>query len=256
MNLDEIKSNYTVSDEEIVERTKTIVDRNNKTVQSVERPIAFVNAGQSGSGKSGLTEISKNEVGSARAVVFDVDLYRDAHPQAEEIKQNHPAYFSDITHEFAAKVAIAVTDEAIKNRQNIIFDRTSNKIRSIERLDKQLRQIDDPYRVEMKVMATDFDTSKMRVHFRYEEQGGAGFGRYVREDVQKEIYDGIADVIKQVEERKLVDKISVYDKNRKVIYENELVNSEWKKEPNAYAVLQEERNQILKGSHALHVQQG
>lgn len=233
-----------------------IVKENNNTVKSVSNPVAVINAGQSGSGKAGLTQKSKEEFGQAGAVVFDVDEHRDVYPNAERIKQNDPAHFSDITHEFASKVAIAVTDEAIKNRQNVIFDRTSNKIRSIERIDSQLRQIDNPYRVEMKVMGTDFETSKMRVHLRYEQQGGAGFGRYVREDVQREIYDGIADVIKRVEERKLVDKITIYNKNLKPVYENELVNGEWKKQPNGYQALIEERAKPLLGRDSLHIQQG
>lgn len=105
-------------------------------------------------------------------------------------------------------------------------------------------------------MGTDFETSKMRVHLRYEQQGGAGFGRYVREDVQREIYDGIADVIKQVEERKLVDKITIYNKNLKPVYENELVNGEWKKQPNGYQALIEERAKLLLGRDSLHIQQG
>lgn len=102
-------------------------------------------------------------------------------------------------------------------------------------------------------MGTDFETSKMRVHLRYEQQGGAGFGRYVREDVQREIYDGIADVIKQVEERKLVDKITIYNKNLKPVYENELVNGEWKKQPNGYQALIEERAKPLLGRDSLHI---
>lgn len=253
---DDFSEQYPFSQIDIDKVVADLIQENNENVKSVSNPVAVINAGQSGSGKSALTKLSQQEFFATGAVIFDVDEHRNDYPNAESIKLNHPAHFSDITHEFASKVAIAVTDEAIKNRQNVIFDRTSNKIRSIERLDKQLRQIDEPYRVEMKVMATDFETSKMRVHFRYEQQGGAGFGRYVREDVQKEIYDGIADVIKQVEERKLVDKITIYNKNLNIVYENELVNGEWAKEPKGYQSLIKERAKPLLGSDALHIQQG
>lgn len=253
---DDFSEQYPFSQIDIDKVVADLIQENNENVKSVSNPVAVINAGQSGSGKSALTKLSQQEFFATGAVIFDVDEHRNDYPNAESIKLKHPAHFSDITHEFASKVAIAVTDEAIKNRQNVIFDRTSNKIRSIERLDKQLRQIDEPYRVEMKVMATDFETSKMRVHFRYEQQGGAGFGRYVREDVQKEIYDGIADVIKQVEERKLVDKITIYNKNLNIVYENELVNGEWAKEPKGYQSLIKERAKPLLGSDALHIQQG
>lgn len=256
MNLDELHKQYPYTQSDVDKIVKQVVYENNEQAKSVEKPVAIINAGQSGSGKSKLTEISESEYSETGVVIFDVDRHRIQYPNSQALQVSHPAYFSDVTHEFASKVAIGAVDEAIKNRQNIVYDRTSNRISSIERIDRQLRQTENPYRLEMKVMATDFDTSKMRVHLRYEEQGGAGFGRYVREDVQKEIYDGVANTIKLVEERKLVDKISVYDKNLKVIYENELVNGEWQKPSQAYEILQQERGKMLTGEAALHVQQG
>src|SRR5699024_591855 len=126
---------------------------------------------------------------------------------------------------------------------NILFDQTSRTPDGIKIISDRAKAKDMPYDVELHVIATDLDTSRMRVHGRYENGGGApGGGRYVDEDFQKKSYQGVADTVKTIEDDKSVDRLVIYNRNGKPIYDNLLKNGKWQNTPKAHETLLNERD--------------
>lgn len=63
----------------------------------VDRPRIIITAGQPGAGKGGLVRIAQIELGG-NVVTVDPDRLRDKHPQAEQLRQQHPYTWSGHTH--------------------------------------------------------------------------------------------------------------------------------------------------------------
>lgn len=236
---------YELSTDEIDEVSKRVVTLQVANLTTQERPVIIFTGGQSGGGKSSITDLQKERLNQDVAIV-DADRYRGSHPKAEEIGNLYKSIASSLTHQAGARISNKVRDAAFDKGANIIFDQTSRTPDGIKIIGDRAKAKDIPYDVELHVIATDLDTSRMRVHGRYENGGGApGGGRYVDEDFQKKSYQGVADTVKTIEDEKAVDRLVIYNRNGKPIYDNSLKNGEWQNKPKAHETLLNEREREL-----------
>lgn len=236
---------YELSTDEVDEVSKRVVTLQVANLTTQERPVIIFTGGQSGGGKSSITDLQKERLNQDVAIV-DADRYRGSHPKAEEIGNLYKSIASSLTHQAGARISNKVRDAAFDKGANIIFDQTSRTPDGIKIIGDRAKAKDIPYDVELHVIATDLDTSRMRVHGRYENGGGApGGGRYVDEDFQKKSYQGVADTVKTIEDEKAVDRLVIYNRNGKPIYDNSLKNGEWQNKPKAHETLLNERDREL-----------
>lgn len=236
---------YELSTDEVDEVSKRVVTLQVANLTTQERPVIIFTGGQSGGGKSSITDLQKERLNQDVAIV-DADRYRGSHPKAEEIGNLYKSIASSLTHQAGARISNKVRDAAFDKGANIIFDQTSRTPDGIKIIGDRAKAKDIPYDVELHVIATDLDTSRMRVHGRYENGGGApGGGRYVDEDFQKKSYQGVADTVKTIEDEKAVDRLVIYNRNGKPIYDNSLKNGKWQNTPKAHETLLNERDREL-----------
>lgn len=241
----QLEEKYKLSTAELDQVGKPIAESEMSILERQERPVIIFTGGQSGSGKSSITSIQLERFAEDIAVI-DADLYRGYHPKLKEINQLHADISSQLTHQAGAGISNRVRDAAFDKGANILFDQTSRTPDGIKIIGDRAKAKDIPYDVELHVIATDLDTSRMRVHGRYENGGGApGGGRYVDEDFQKKSYQGVADTVKTIEDEKAVDRLVIYNRNGKPIYDNSLKNGKWQNTPKAHETLLNERDREL-----------
>lgn len=241
----QLEEKYKLSTAELDHFGKPVAENEVFRLNRQEKPTIIFTGGQSGSGKSSITSIQLERFNKDIAVI-DADRYRNYHPKLEEINQLHSDISSQLTHQAGAGISNRVRDAAFDKGANILFDQTSRTPDGIKIIGDRAKSQEIPYDVELHVIATDLDTSRMRVHGRYENGGGApGGGRYVAEDFQEKSYQGVADTVKTVEDEKMVDRLVIYDRQGKQIYDNSLKNGEWQNKPKAHETLVNERDREL-----------
>lgn len=240
-----LEEQYKLSTSELDHFGKPVAENEVFRLNRQAKPVIIFTGGQSGSGKSSITSIQLERFNKDIAVI-DADRYRNYHPKLKEINDHHSGISSQLTHQAGAGISNRVRDAAFDKGANILFDQTSRTPDGIKIIGDRAKAKDIPYDVELHVIATDLDTSRMRVHGRYENGGGApGGGRYVDEDFQKKSYQGVADTVKTVEDEKAVDRIVIYNRQGKQIYDNSLKNGEWLNKPKAHEALVNERDREL-----------
>lgn len=240
-----LKEKYKLSTEELDDIGKNVAENEVFRLNRQDKPIVIFTGGQAGGGKSSLTSSQLKRFNKDIALI-DADRYRGYHPKLEEINERHSGISSNLTQQAGAGISNRVRDAAFDKGANILFDQTSRVPEGIKIIGARSKAQELPYDVEFHVIATDLDTSRMRVHGRYENGGGApGGGRYVDENFQEKSYKGLADTVKIIEDEKAVDRIVIYDKKAKPIYDNSLKNGEWEHKPKAHETLTSERERDL-----------
>lgn len=252
----ELIEKYKLSTQELDRIGNPIADLAAARLTSQNEPRLIFTGGQAGAGKSSISDLQVDRFQKDIAIV-DTDLYRNNHPKVKEIQELYPSIASNITHQAGAEIATRVGKAAFEKNANVIYDQTSRTVDGIRAVHDKVKENNLPHKIELHIMATDLDTSRMRVHSRYEEGGGMqGGGRYVDENFQKMSYNGIAETVKQVEQEKIVDHIALYNKKGEVFYENSLENGEWKHKPTAYEKFNQERERDLSPLEKKELEQG
>lgn len=247
---------YSLSEKEIDRAAANSIPTYTDHLSKQKEPVIVFTGGQAGAGKSSITEIQKSRFNKDLAII-DSDIYRKNHPKNQEIQSLYPTIASSLTHQAGAKISNRVRDAAFDKGANILFDQTSRVPNGIKAIAERGKNQATPYKVELHVMATDTDTSRMRNHARYEkDNGAAGGGRYVPEQFQKTSYDGVGDTVKKIEDDKSVDRIVLYDKKARVIYDNSLKDGEWLNKPEAHKKFVEERERELTVIEKKELEQG
>lgn len=211
-----------------------------KGTEQVERPQAVILGGQPGAGKSGLLEASKQDFNDHNVVTINGDELRFYHPQYLAIQKADERHFAELTDPYARPWTKQLFDRTIETRRNVVFEGTMREAGPIT--DTMRRLKDDGYHVVARVIAANENDSMAGIHRRYEEQRAAkGFGRWSNVQAHNDAYKGMPATVEFIERNKLADKVEVYDRKSRVIYENELNGGEWQRQPTARAAIEAER---------------
>lgn len=247
---------YKVSDDEIELIAKDIIEKEMSHLSSPKKPTIIFTGGQAGAGKGGITRQQLERFNNDIAVV-DADLYRNQHPKNSEIKELYPEIASSLNHQAGARIGNKIRDSAFEKNANVMFDQTSRTPDGIKAIKNRVAKEGKNYDIELHVLASDLDTSRMRVHSRYEDGGGAeNGGRYVDDAFQEKSYKSLADTVKVIEDEKTVDRIVLYNKYVEPIYDNKLINGEWENKPQAHKTLLDERQRELTSKEKKDLAQG
>jgi predicted ABC-type ATPase len=206
------KTSYTNS-EELKKAYETAKAKSFKGTKASEQPTAIYLAGQPGSGKSKMVEMSIDNLDNKTAVVIDTDIFRQTHPQYEKIAKESPETMYKFLDAYAFDVAGKIVDEAIKSKRNIVFDGTFGG--NFDFIKTSMQKMKDAgYNVEINALATNSTVSKMGIAARYEEQlAKSGYGRTVEVSYHDEVYKNIPKNIEKAIETGLVSKYRLYTRD-------------------------------------------
>jgi predicted ABC-type ATPase len=184
-----------------------------KETKASEQPTAVYLAGQPGSGKSRMVELSKDNLDNKTAVVIDTDIFRQSHPEYKKTAKESPETMYKVLDAYALDVAGKIVDEAIKSKRNIVFDGTFGG--NFDFIKTSMQKMKDAgYNVEINALATNSTVSKMGIAARYEEQlAKIGYGRTVEVSYHDEVYKNIPKNIEKAIETGLVSKYRLYTRD-------------------------------------------
>lgn len=210
-----------------------------------EKPLAIITGGQPGSGKSGITSKAKEELKTQGGhILVDADILRKQHPSYYDLLKKDDIQAANLTHQDASQWAVKLIMSAVENRRNLIIDQTSKDLAAFKQLATGLKQAG--YTVEFRAMAVNEKVSEQRIYTRYEEQKKQnGFGRFSTKDKHDQAYKGLANVVEHTEALKLVDKSTLYNKDHKAVYTNQLEDDQWRIGPQASQLLKYERDRQM-----------
>ncbi|MGY4831833.1 zeta toxin family protein (plasmid) [Sphaerotilaceae bacterium SBD11-9] len=217
-----------------------------------QNPRAIVTAGQPGAGKSGLASGAKEELRAQGGyVLIDADKLRVRHRDYQALLHEDDRTAADKTHVDAAAWANRLTREAAQGRRNLIVDQTSRDPAALQQLAANLHQAG--YTVELRVMAVNEKVSEQRIHTRYEQQKAVdGYGRFSNPANHAAAYAAVPVTVSTVEAAGAVDRITVYDKDHRVLNDRALQGGRWtgSSVPSADAIHAERTRPLSLQEHA------
>ena len=179
-------------------------------------PQIFILGGQPGAGKSVLTKRTFDKFNNGNFVVINSDEFRTQHPNAQEIFDNHDKDFAAYTDPDVRVWGSEVFDAAIKGRYNIIFEgtmRTTQICETIKRLQAE------KYTVNILAMAVPEVESRISIYARYQEQlEKYPIARFTSRFSHDAAYYGMLDTLQKIEDEKLYDTITVYNREGNIVY--------------------------------------
>lgn len=222
-----------------------------------EKPVAIITAGERNAGRLIIAEAAKDQLSHSGGFV-KIDH--------EELASYHPDYFSIADKNGIREAHKAVSPEskkwagnlleaAMEGRKNIVIDQSSKNPDSVEQLTQVLHK--EGYQVELRIMATPEHVANYREEAVNEHSLMATGIADIKTQLERyEERRGINATVAAVEDKKLVDAISVYDRDGNLAYSNTLdANKTWFKEPEAAKTLDFENTKPLRATEADYYQQ-
>lgn len=171
-------------------------------------PIVIILGGQPGAGKTELEKLSLKELGG-HVIVCNADLFRDYHPNAEEIKNRYEAYYPEITAKFAREWNNGLRSYCEANRLNYILETTFSSGPAMNQTIAELQE--KGYRVGIKLLAVHPLLSLLGTHIRFEEmKANEKAGRLVGKEAHDARYNLVAPTLFLVQSESLYNRLQIY----------------------------------------------
>lgn len=178
---------------------------------AADGPVVVILGAQPGAGKTELERITRAELGG-NVVNCNADLFRDFHPQAEEIKQRFEAYYPQITAPAAQEWNKGLRDYCEANRLNYILETTFSSGQKMNETIAELQQ--KGYRVEIKLLAVHPKLSLLSTHVRFEDMKlKENSGRLVGKEAHDNRYYMLAPTLFVVQGAELYNKLQLYGRS-------------------------------------------
>ncbi|MDP9930625.1 zeta toxin family protein [Variovorax paradoxus] len=239
--LSEVENERIFREEILPEKIKNI----GSNLHPVEHPTMVIIGGQPGAGKSRtMGGVERELTHQGGALKISPDDFREYHPAFEKLNIANDRTSSSFTHEDAGIWAEKLEKYGREHKLNVILEGT---LRTPENAAARLQEYKAAgYTTDVRVVATNERTSWQSVHSRYEsDKKKDDYGRWVPKDGHDSAYKGVLDSVERIEARKLSDRVGIYDRNGKAIYQNELKNGQWEHGPAGRPALEGERSKPL-----------
>ena len=169
--------------------------------------------GQAGAGKSALVAEAKRNFKNdgRRIIVIDDDQYRKFYPYAQEILENCPEHYTDITATATNIITPKILKFASENGYNFIFDGTMKNTRIVNTM-KTWKD----YNIYVHVMATSGERSLISTAIRNGElRQTMNEGRLVEQKNHWDMYEGLPKTLEYIEkeEPQLVKEIKIFTRS-------------------------------------------
>lgn len=178
---------------------------------AADSPVVVILGAQPGAGKTELERITRTELGGD-VVNCNADIFRDFHPQAEEIKQRFENYYPQITAPYAQEWNKGLREYCEANRLNYILETTFSSGPKMNETISELQQ--KGYRVEIKLLAVHPKLSLLSTHVRFEEMKlKENTGRLVGKEAHDNRYYMLAPTLFVVQGAELYNKLQLYGRS-------------------------------------------
>ena len=218
------------------------------------RPRLIIVAGQTGAGKTRITEIAKTrlqlrgvDAADHRPGFIDINM--------DDFNPHHPEYSTWLLEDLERAAARVRPDGerwwnraqeyAIENGNDVLLESAMATPEEFEDIARRFRA--QGYRVEVIGAAVPRAWSLLGLVSRYwREVLAAGRGRWVDTTVHDRTYDGVVRGLRAVDQEGLVDQIELFRRDGTVVYLNEMVDDDegglvWRDPPRAVDALERER---------------
>lgn len=234
---------YKLNDEthEVIFRQEIIPDIF-KNAKTCHEPIAVIFGGQPGSGKNAVIDLAvKRFSGPSGCILIIGDGLRDYHPFYKELLKHSDKLAAYYTDHDAGRWVEKLIAYAKTLKFNLIIEGTMRVKKKVSETMVSLKNFN--YVIEAHVLAVNEKLSWQGILQRYENQrADRGFGRMTTAESHQESYKNLPDTLDYIEKNNLADKIIIYKRGGKIIYENERQYERWKYEPLARITLENERS--------------
>lgn len=208
-------------DDSLRELAGYFFEREAGSVSRSERPTAVVLAGQPGSGKTSISAEAADRLERIGGhVLVSADVAREYLPNYSALAATDPANASRLTQDDAGRLAQLIGEEAIARRFNVVIDGTLRDPEAAEGSITQLRGAG--YRTELHALAVSDQLSFARSADRYSEALGRGdieAARWVDRAYHDNAFNGVAQSVRRLEFKGLVDQVTVYNRLGDVIHD-------------------------------------
>lgn len=215
MTEQEIMQMYALSPEQIEGIKDTIISVLADGKMPSERPLAVVVGGQSGAGKTALIEYTTQMSTQREFVMIDNDFFRGFHPQAKEIRKNHPDFYTAATDQIGLGITADIISFFMENKYDIILHQTLKNNRIADDAITKFR--DAGYTVGVRAFAVPYIESKMSQIERCLGQiEKLGFCRYVRKVDHDAAVAGLPGTVGYIEQSGKYDFIEIFKRGKQI----------------------------------------
>lgn len=210
-----------------------------------DSPTMVLVGGQPGAGKStSIAAVEQEMKGRGGVMNIAADDLRQFHPKNAELMQKDDRTAADFTHADATRWAEKAEVYARAQGYNVLLEGT---MKTPENTAQKLAEYKDAgYATEARVVATHERSSWQGVIARYESQkANDGVGRMTPKPVHDAAYNGVLNTVERIEKDRLADRVGVYARDGKPVYQNSLQDGQWKQPTEMRSQLEGERNKPL-----------
>lgn len=207
---------YEYTEKEFEETLIDIYEELVADVQPVAEPRAVLLGGQSGSGKTTIHKIEREQ--NPNVVVINGDTYRTSHPQFERIRQEKGDDFVKYTQEFANSVSNALIERLSNEGYNLIIEGTLRTTEVPLASHSMLKA--KGYTVELAIMATSKEASWKGTIDRYNDMRIRGIpARATTRESHDTIVKNIVPNLDKLYKMHVFDNIVIYDREERCLYD-------------------------------------
>ena len=174
------------------------------------KPIAIIDIGPTGSGKTALNGYALKQFENNNLVIVNNDELKPFHPKADEVAKLYPEHYIKVVNEASKHWTDGLMDKAIEGRYNVLYEGTGRKIRIFENMIAKMKQ--QGYKIIVRAMAVNELNCLMSMAERYEGQvKEKGWGRSVSVETFYKGYDAeMLNTIDTFEKTDFADIVEVY----------------------------------------------
>lgn len=207
-------------------------------------PAAIILGGQPGSGKSGLLVAADKQLRQdGRTVVINGDDLRSFHPAYGRLQTEDPTNAARHTDRDSGRWVEKLINAVAAERVNMVIESTMRRPEVFRGTARGL--LAKGYHVEAHALAVPEPLSWQGVHLRYERmlsQGNAA--RFTVREAHDAGAAGMLNTLRAIEQDRLAHRVQISTRDKRVLYDNRLVDDTWQQPPNAAGVVVVERRRM------------
>lgn len=204
---------------ERVLRDNVLFDYHIAAKTSLDKPKAFILAGQPGAGKGGLSRRIEAEL-QDDVVTIDPEALRDYHPDVRRLRETHPYTWAPHTQSDADFWSEKLLTHTTALKKNLIYNATLSNGEWLSTLISELRS--KSYEVEVRVVAAPTLESTLGIDQRFTRNFDVnGYGRYTLAEVHDEAYEKLPVCLDLLHQRTDA-RIRIFYREGRELYDNAL----------------------------------
>ncbi|KAB1931890.1 toxin [Micromonospora sp. ALFpr18c] len=228
---------------------------------SQQRPVVVIVGGQTGAGKTAVTAMVKQALGSGSGFInINMDFYNPMHPSFHHWQAEDETTASAKVRPDGERWWGKAQQYAIDNRCHVVLESAMRYESEFEDIARRFH--DAGYRVEVAIVAVPEALSRLGILHRYwSEVQEVGRGRLIDTTIHDECYHGVIRGAHAVDTQDLAHVAFAFRRNGEVVYANTSTTGAWQRPPALTAAISAERQRpwtpterawYLDNSHRLH----